>query len=133
MARDFGLSERREMALWCFPIVSDLLGERYGRALGPRHTSRRMIAFTHSQLWHAMLLDDQGAIRKLRAEMSWNMQALGLSFGFADELDDIVLDELMEVVTQRFHRSPLKSSICSHILLHVARNLAYAAEPVAAA
>jgi hypothetical protein len=133
LARDFGLSERQEMALWCFPIVCDLLGEQYGRALGPRHTSVRMVAFTHSQLWRAMLLDDQNDIRKLRGEMSWNVQALGLPPGFADELDDLVLDELMEVVTQRFHRSPMKSLVCSHILLQIARNLVYAAEAVAAA
>ena len=133
MARDFDLSERQEMALWCFPIVCDLLGEQYGRALGPRHTAVRVVAFTHSQLWRAMLLDDQNEIRKLRGEMSWNVQRLGLPPGFADELDDLVLDELMEVVTQRFHRSPMKSSACSHILLQVARSLVYAAEAVAAA
>ena len=133
MARDFDLSERLEMALWCFPIVCDLLGEQYGRALGPRHTSLRVVAFTHSQLWRAMLLDNQNEIHKLRGEMSWNMQRFGLPPGFADELDDLVLDELMEVVTQRFHRSPMKSSVCSHILLQVARSLVYAAEAVAAA
>ena len=133
MARDFGLPERREMALWCFPLVCDLVGEHYGRAIGARHASLRLIAFSHSQLWHAMLLDDEPAIRKLRDEMSWNLGVLGLPSTFADELNDFVMDELMEVVTQRFHRSPQKSSTCSQILLQIARSLAYMPEAVAAA
>lgn len=133
MAIDCDISERREMALWCFPIVCDLVGEHYGQAIGLRHASLRLIAFSHSQLWHAMLLDDEDATRKLRGEMSWNLQVLGLQPVFADELNDLVLDELMEVVTQRFHRSPKKASICSHILLRIAKSLTYTPEVLTAA
>ena len=121
------------MALWSFPLVCDLVGEHYGRAIGPRHASLRMIAFSHSQLWRAMLMDDEADIRKLRGEMSWNLGVLGLPTTFADDLNEIVLDELMEVVIHRFHRSPRCSLVCSHILLHIAKNLTYLPEAVAAA
>ena len=61
MSHDCGPDERREMALWCFPIVCDLVAETYGRVIGARHASLRLVAFCHSQLWQAMLLDDPTA------------------------------------------------------------------------
>ena len=39
----------------------------------------------------------------------------------------------MDVVTQRFHRSPVKASVCGHILLHIAKNLAYTPKVLAVA
>ena len=49
------------------------------------------------------------------------------------DLDDLLLNELMDVVTQRFHRSPVKASVCGHILLHIAKNLAYTPKVLAVA
>jgi len=128
LPHDYDLSERREMALWCFPIICDLIGESYGRVIGARHTSLQMVAFSHSQLWQAMLLDDHAAASKAREEVRWNLEMLGLHHAFADEVNDLVLDELMDVVTQRFNRSPLKAAFCGHILLHIAKNLTYTPE-----
>ncbi len=133
LPRDCALFERREMALWSFPIVCDLIGEHYGRAVGVAHPFLRLVVFAHTQLWQAMLLDDRDAIRRLRGDLSLRLQALDLQHAFADEVNDLVLDELMDVVTQRFHRSPLKASMCSHILLHIAKNLTYSPEALTAA
>ena len=130
---DCGPDERREMALWCFPIISDLVAESYGRVIGARHASLRMVTFSHSQLWQAMLLDDHSAAGKAHGEVRWNLDMLGLPFAFADEVNDLVLDELMDVVTQRFNRSPLKAASCGHILLHIAKNLTYTPEALNAA
>ena len=128
MPHSFAQSERLEMALWCFPIVSDLTLERYGAAIGRRHASLRIVSFQHSQLWQALILDDAAAARKARDELGSNHQLLGLSPDFVEDLD-----ELMEVVTQRFYRSPLKASACGHILLHIAKNLAYTPRALTAA
>jgi len=133
MSHVSNLTERRDMAFWCFPIISDLVAESYGRVIGPRHSSLRMVAFCHTQLWQAMLLDDHAAASKAHGEVRWNLQLLGLQLNFADEINDLVLDDLMDVVTQRFHRSPNKASVCGHILLHVAKNLAYTPEALVAA
>lgn len=121
------------MALWCFPIVSDLTLERYGAAIGRRHASLRIVSFQHSQLWQALILDDAAAARKGREVLGASHHLLGLSPDFMEDLDEEVLDELMEVVTQRFYRSPLKASACGHILLHIAKNLAYTPRALTAA
>jgi hypothetical protein len=44
-----------------------------------------------------------------------------------------VLDELMDVVAQRFQRTPNRARISAHILLHVANNLVYTPEALNAA
>jgi hypothetical protein len=133
MPHSFAQSERLEMALWCFPIVSDLTLERYGAAIGRRHASLRIVSFQHSQLWQALILDDAAAKRKGREVLGASHHLLGLSPDFMEDLDEEVLDELMEVVTQRFYRSPLKASACGHILLHIAKNLAYTPRALTAA
>ncbi len=133
MAHNYDPSERREMALWCFPIICDLIGESYGHVIGPRHASLRMVTFCHSQLWQAMLLDDHAAASKAREDVRWNLEMLGLHHAFADEVNDLVLDELMDVVTQRFNRSPLKAASCGHILLYIAKTLTYTPEALNAA
>ena len=121
------------MALWCFPIVCDLVAESYGRVIGPRHASLRVVTFCHSQLWQAMLLDDHVAARKSHGEVIWNLQLLGLQPTFADEINEVVLDELMDVVAQRFQRTPYRARVCAHILLHIAKNLVYTPEALNAA
>ena len=133
MSYECGPPERREMALWCFPILCDLIAECYGRVIGPRHPSLRMVTFCHSQLWQAMLLDDNGAARTTHGEVIGNLQLLGLQPAFADEINELVLDELMDVVAQRFQRTPNQARISAHILLHVAKNLVYTPEALNAA
>ena len=133
MFHDCSPSERRDMALWSFPIVCDLVGETYGRVIGPRHASLRMFAFCHSQLWQAMLLDDPAAAAKAHAEVTRNLKSLGLKPSFVDEVNELVLDELMDVVAQRFQRTPHRARIGAHILLNIAKNLTYTPEALTAA
>ena len=133
VSHDCGPDERREMALWCFPIVCDLVAETYGRVIGARHASLRLVAFCHSQLWQAMLLDDPTAAVKARREVRGNVQTLGLEAAFADEVNELVLDELMDVVAQRFQRTPHRARISAHILLQIAKNLTYTPEVLSAA
>jgi len=121
------------MALWCFPIVCDLVAETYGRVIGARHASLRLVAFCHSRLWQAMLHDDHTAAVKARMEVRGNLQMLGLEAAFADEVNELVLDELMDVVAQRFQRTPHRARIGAHILLNIAKNLTYTPEALTAA
>ena len=121
------------MAVWSFPIVSDLFKARYGEAISNIHDTITALSFSHSQFWRALILDDPTAARKTRAELLERLQRLGLRSDFVSDLDEEVLDELMEVVTQRFHRSPQKASICSHILLDIAKRLVFKPEVVALA
>ena len=133
MRYDFTPSERWEMALWSFPIVSDHFRARYGEAISNIQDTITALSFSHSQFWRALILDDRTAARKTRAELLERLQRLGLRPDFVSDLDEEVLDELMDVVTQRFHRSPQKASICSHILLDIAKGLVFKPEVVALA
>ena len=121
------------MALWCFPIITDFVRERYAAAMGRTGESAFHVAFSHSHLWRARILDDATALRKARDDLGGNIRKLGLPPHLVADIDEDILDELMEVVTQRFHRSPLQAAICGQILLHVAKNLAFTPQPMAVA
>ena len=121
------------MALWCFPIITDFVRERYASAIGGTGASTFNVAFAHSHLWRARLLDDTAALRKARDDLGRNISNLGLPPHLVEDIDEDILDELMEVVTQRFHRTPLQAAICGQILLHVAKNLAFTPQPMAVA
>ena len=133
MLQDLAPTERRDMALWCFPIITDLVRDRYVMALGGADASIFNLAFSHSHLWRARILDDAASVRKAREDLGGNMHQLGLPPDLVEDIDEEILDELMSVVAQRFHRSPQKASLCGQILLHIAKNLAYTPEALNAA
>ena len=126
-------AERRDMARWSFPIVCDLVRERYTTAVDSLRVSVFSVSFAHGQLWQALILDQPAAILAAREELSRNLQNLGLPLHVVVDIDEQILDELMDVAIQRFHRTPFKATICGHILLHIAKNLTYTPEVLAAA
>ena len=124
MRRDYTSSERRDMALWSFPIVFDVVRDRYAAQSANPPPLMVAAAFSHTQLWRARILDDGAALRKAREELRMDLQMLDLPPHLVDEVD---------VVTQRFHRSPTQASICAQILLNIATNLAFTPQPLAVA
>jgi len=133
LRRDYTSSERRDMALWSFPIVFDVVRDRYAAQSANPPPLMVAAAFSHTQLWQARILDDGAALRKAREELRMDLQMLDLPPHLVDEVDEEVLGELMDVVTQRFHRSPMQASICAQILLNIATNLAFTPQPLAVA
>ncbi len=121
------------MALWCLPIITDLVRERYAVAVGGAGKSVFNVTYSHSHLWRLRILDDVGSMRKAREDLGRNMSQLGLMPHLAEDIDEEILDELMHVVTQRFHRSPMQAAICGQILIHIARNLVFTPQPLAVA
>ena len=126
-------SERQAMALWCFPIITDLIRDRYVAALGGIGLSVFNVAYSHSHLWRARILDETASMRREREKLGGSVSELGLPPHLVEDIDEEILDELMDVVTQRFHRSPQQASVCGQILLHVAKNLSYTPEALTAA
>jgi hypothetical protein len=133
VSQDYKSFERQEMALWCFPIISDLVRERYVAAIGSFRVSVSNLAYSHSQLWQALVLDDPSAAGAAQQALNANLRRLGLPLHLVEDIDEEILDDLMDVVIQRFHRSPSKASACAHLLLHIAKNLAYTPEALTAA
>jgi hypothetical protein len=91
------------------------------------------VVISHSHLWRARILDDSFSLRRARDELAGHIQQLGLPPDLVEDIDEDILDELMQVVTQRFHRSPVRAAICGQILLHVAKQLAFTPKPLAMA
>ena len=121
------------MAFWCFPIISDLVRERYLAVVGGAGVALLNVVIPHSQLWRARILYDAFALRRARDDLAGHIQHLGLPPDLVEDIDEDILDELMKVVTQRFHRSPTQAAICGQILLHVAKKLAFIPQPLAVA
>ena len=121
------------MAFWCFPIVTDLVRERYLAFIGGAGVAVLNVVISHSHLWRARILDDTFSLRRARDELAGHIQQLGLPPDLVEDIDEDILDELMQVVTQRFHRSPARAAICGQILLHVAKKLAFTPQPLAVA
>ena len=119
------------MAFWCFPIVTDLLRERYLAVIGGAGVAVLNVVLSHSHLWRARILDDTFSLHRTQDELALNLGRLGLPPHLVEDIDEDILDELMKVVTQRFHRSPAKSAMCGQILLHVAKKLAFTPQPLA--
>jgi hypothetical protein len=133
VSQNLELSERQEMAFWCYPIVTDLVRERYLGVIGGAGVAVLNVVISHSHLWRARILDDSFSLRRARDELAGHIQQLGLPPDLVEDIDEDILDELMQVVTQRFHRSPVRAAICGQILLHVAKKLAFTPKPLAMA
>ncbi len=123
MAPEDLAKRQRELALWCFPVVTDFLYRQYEERTGLAHQDLRLVSFNHAQYWRALILDRQDEMLKFRAGLD---RALGMGhvdLAIARQLDEDLLDELMRVISERYKRSPLRISEDGHVLFQVTRRL----------
>ena len=111
------------MAGWIQPIVIDLSHDFYAKALGNKHKAIKAISVTHGRFWQALMADDIELVAATSRELNRHFRANGVPQESVRELDENILNELMDVVTVRFSRSPGQASACGHILLQAARRL----------
>ena len=114
---------QQEMALWCFPVVTDFLSHQYEERTGLAHHDLRLVTFNHAQYWRALILDRQGEIAKFRAALDRALRVAHVAPAIACQLDEELLDELMRVISERYKRSPLRISQDGHVLFQVMRRL----------
>lgn len=114
---------QREMALWCFPVVTDFLYRQYAERTGLAHHDLRLVSFNHAQYWRALILDQRNDIDKYRIALNQSLALGRIDRAIARQLNEDLLDELMRVVSERYKRSPLRISEDGHVLFQVTRRL----------
>lgn len=114
---------QREMALWCFPVVTDFLYRQYEGRTGLTHQDLRLVSFNHAQFWRALILNRADEMVKYRAALDKALDMGHVDAAVSRQLDEDMLDELMRVVSERYKRSPLRISEDGHVLFQVTRRL----------
>ena len=115
---------RVEFAGWSFPVIADLVFEEYARHLGRDHPHLMLLARCHAILWQALIAQDFGRVAEVDRTIGRYLRSAGLSAAIGRDLHDQVLDELVDVIAQRYHRSPQLMRECSQVLLKASRHLA---------
>ena len=114
---------QRELALWCFPVVTDFLYRQYEERTGLAHHDLRLVSFNHAQFWRALILNRAEEITKFREALNRALELGRIDQTIASQLDEDLLDELMRVISERYKRSPLRISEDGHVLFQVTRRL----------
>ena len=118
------ISARGDVSAWCFPIIADLVIERYASHLGRGHPHLTLLARCHGVMWQALIAQEYEGVAEMDRAICRYLNSVGLSAQIGRELHEQVLDELMDVVAQRYHRSPDLVRDCSQLLLKASRHLA---------
>ncbi len=114
---------QREMALWCFPVVTDFLYRQYAERTGLAHHDLRLVSFNQAQYWRALILDQRNDIAKYRIVLNQSLALGRIDRAIARQLNEDLLDELMRVISERYKRSPLRISEDGHVLFQIMRRL----------
>src|SRR6185437_4101653 len=91
--------------------------------LGDNSRRARSMTLQHCRLWRDLLLQETGHAQSARRELIRLARLIGLDPDTLDRIDEIVLNELIDVVAARFHRSPAAARDYSKSLVHVASSL----------
>ncbi len=115
---------RRDLLQWSPPIIADTLSDAYLGCLGADHLSLRVFGSMHARLWRVMLQGERDKLNEVRRELTGHARLAGVAKARLDAIDQIVLNELLDVVTARFLRSPDLARAYSRLLLTASANLA---------
>ena len=111
------------MVVWSYPIVTDIVMDQYQGELGRAHALLKPLTRSHCRLWQCLICDDMTAAVHAHRAILQHFKSVGLHFDTARKVNDLVLDELLDVVSARFHRSPGQVRECSQVLLKAARQV----------
>lgn len=119
---------RRTMWQWAEPIIIDRAVEVYARAIDEAGTVA--MARKHCRLWRAVLFDQPSAVPAILDEMRRAAFGLGLPESIADDTNDIVLEELVDIVMSRYRSSRNTMKTFSLVLMSATSCLGTARFPV---
>jgi hypothetical protein len=113
------LELRRELMNLAEPIIADRIIEGY-RDFDLDGSRIRFLSAQHRRLWRAILLEHRGIMGSLYGELREELRASGMRTEVAEQIDQAVFEELVEIVLRRFRSSNEKAKQCSMILLNAA-------------
>jgi hypothetical protein len=114
---------RRDLAEWSEPLIADCVSAFYTACFGGDQRRARPMTLQHCRLWRNLLLQDGLHAHNARRELVRLCQLTGLDVRILDRIDELVLDELIDVIAARFHRSPATARDYSRSLISAASSL----------
>ncbi len=115
---------RRDLAEWGEPIVADQLIGFYASVLKGQQNIAQPLAFNHRRLWRHLFSGHAQEAQNIRLELQRLGKLCGIRAAMIDDIDHQVIDELMNVIMARFHRSPSVARDYSLTLINIAESLA---------
>lgn len=124
MRTDDNAPERADIAVWSVPLIADCLGSAYRTCLRGNEQLARHFTDQHGRFWHSVVSDDKGKATEARAMLTTLAKMCRLAEDAIGAIDELVMDELIDVVAQRYRGSPAKTRSYNRILVDAASVLA---------
>ncbi len=118
---------RRTMSLWAEPIIIDRAVEVYARVVDEAGTVA--MARKHCRLWRVVLSGQTAAVSPVMEEMRRASDSLGLTDELIDDVNDVILEELVDIVTSRYRASRNAMKTFSLVLMSATSSLGTARAP----
>ena len=119
---------RRIMWQWGEPIVIDRAIESYARMTDEVGTVA--MARHHCRLWRFVLFDHPATVSGALGELRRAADGLGLPEALVDDSNDLILEELVDIVTSRYRSSRNTIRTFSLVLMAATSCLGMARYPV---
>ena len=116
--RDLG----RELNEWTHPIIADRVSEAYRTAVGDAQAARALCEL-HCRMWRNLqMLEHREALRN-RREIVRMLQSVKQSEAMAEQIDRDILNEILECIFVRSHRSRHLATGQAMALMNIAGRL----------
>lgn len=112
--------ERADIADWGAPLIADCLGLAYRACLGADEQLVGHFTQQHRRLWLSLVGNELAKAIEAQHLLGSLAKICQLTDEAIEAIDEIVLDELTDVVAQRFQGSPAKTRSYNRILIDVA-------------
>ena len=128
-SRSANLDEaRRTLWQWAEPIVIDRAIESYARVVDEAGTVA--MARKHCRLWRVVLFNHAAAVSTALDDVRRAAHSLGLAETLVDDANDLILEELVDIVTSRYRSSRNTIRTFSLVLMAATSRLGMARHPV---
>ncbi|MBE7220506.1 MAG: hypothetical protein INR64_18715 [Caulobacteraceae bacterium] len=119
---------RRTMWQWAEPIVIDRAVESYARTVDEAGTVA--MARRHCRLWRVVLFNHPATVAAALDELHRAAAGLGLPDALVEDTNDLILEELVDIVTTRYRSSRNTIRTFSLVLMAATSCLGMARYPV---
>ncbi|NDA47618.1 MAG: hypothetical protein EBY21_10170 [Alphaproteobacteria bacterium] len=97
----------KDVANWAEPLIADQIYNLYASLLKTKDLQGNHVVIQHRLFWRYLLSGQEKLALHARRELQNKARVQTIPLRALDEMDRLILDELMNVMVTRFHRSPL--------------------------
>ena len=114
---------RRDIMDWSEPVASDRIAEAYDACFGGRADFCKPLSRQHTRLWRLIIVGDKRRAADARRDLLRLARACHLGPEAIDSIDRLVLDELVDVIANRFQGSPASTRLYGRMLIEASATL----------